>query len=66
MSSHVHRPELGDGFGMILSRGLLGPWQRLLVVHIDTVAKVVHVADLILAPRFTPSPPTLYAAIARG
>ena len=50
----VHRPELGDGFGMILSRGLLDPRQRLLVVHVDTQAKEVHYADLVLARSVTP------------
>ena len=39
---------------MILSRGLLEPWPCLLVVHSDTVAKVVHVTDLRLAFSVTP------------
>ena len=50
----VHRPELANGAGIILSRGLLDPRQRLLEVHVDTAAKVVHHADLVLEHRATP------------
>ena len=54
LSVAVHHPERADGGGIILSRGLLEPRQRLLVVHIDTLAIVVHGADLILAHHVTP------------
>ena len=54
LSVEVHRTELADRAGMILSRGLLDPWPRLLVVHIDTLAIVVHHADQILAISVTP------------
>jgi len=50
----VHPPELADGVRIILSRGLLDPRQRLLVVHVDTPARVVHGANLVLAHRVTP------------
>ena len=49
----VHIPELVDGVGMILSRGLLDPWPCLLIVHGDTLAMAVHVADLKLAHSVT-------------
>ena len=49
LSVAVHRPELDDGAGTILSRGLLDPWQRLCVIRIHTEASVVRVADLPLA-----------------
>ena len=54
LSVGVHNPKLGDGGGIILSRGLLDPRQPLLVVHIDTVAVVVHEAELVLAESVTP------------
>ena len=53
ISVAVHRTELADGGGLILRRGLLDPWQRLRVVHIHTVAVVVHAADLPLARSVT-------------
>ena len=49
----MHRPELADGGGIILSRGLLEPWPCLLEVHGDTLAKVVHAAHLMLAQSVT-------------
>ena len=52
-SGDVHFPKHADGIGIILSRGPLEPWQRLLVVHIDTDALVVHAPELILAPSVT-------------
>ena len=45
----VHHPELADGVGIILSRGLLEPCPSLLVVHGDTAAIAVHEAKLMLA-----------------
>ena len=50
----IHVPELADGAGVILSRGLLEPWPCLLEVHSHTVALVVHHADLMLALSVTP------------
>ena len=52
LSLEVHHSEQTDGDGRILSRGLLEPCPRLLVVHI--VAIVVHHADHILAISVTP------------
>ena len=54
LSLEVHHTELADGGGIILRRGLLDPWQRLRIVHIHTVAEVVHDADLVLARSVTP------------
>ena len=54
LSILVHHTERADGVGMILRRGLLDPCPRLLVVHIHTVALVVHEADLLLARSITP------------
>jgi len=54
LSLVVHHTELADGVGLILRRGLLDPWQRLRVVHIHTVAIVVHGADLVLAESVNP------------
>ena len=49
----MHHPELADGVGLILSRGLLEPWPSLLIVHGDTFALEVHDADLKLARSVT-------------
>ena len=54
LSVAVHVPELADGVGLILRCGLPKPWQRLLVVHLDAEAIVVHVADRVLAISVTP------------
>ena len=53
LTLEIHHPELADGLGMILSRGLLDPWPCLLIVHGNTLAHVVHVADLMLAHSVT-------------
>ena len=54
VSFDAHPAEHVEGVGIILSRGLLEPCQRLRVVHIDTTALAVHAADLVLAHRVTP------------
>ena len=54
LSGEVHETEPAGGVGIILRRGLLEPCPRLLVVHIDTMAIVVHHADHILAHSVTP------------
>jgi hypothetical protein len=54
LSVEVYVTKLLKGLGLILRRGLLEPWPRLRVVHIDTVAVVVHHAEHILAHRVTP------------
>ena len=55
MTAGSHVADDGMGLGTILSRGLLEPHQRLLVVHIASVALAPeHGAELILAGGVTP------------
>ena len=48
-SLEMHKAEDTESIGETLSRGLLEPWLRLLIVHGDAEAIVVHHADLVLA-----------------
>ena len=50
----VYVAELVDCLGTILSRGLLEPRLRLLVVHGDALAVAVHAAELVLAAGVAP------------
>ena len=50
----VHHAELVECLGLILSRGLLEPRLRLLVVLGDALAVVVHVAERVLAEGVAP------------
>ena len=50
----VHKTEPVGGVGLILSRGLLEPCHRLLVVLVHTAAIVVHHAEHTLALSVTP------------
>ena len=47
-------PDSVGGWGMILSRGLLEPHQRLLEVRIAPIALLQQVAELILAAGIAP------------
>ena len=50
-----HQPQRADCASMLLSRGLLVPHQRLLVVRrVDPKPEVVHVAEVILAAGVAP------------